>query len=379
MGSIPPPSQLARDLAAWCAHAAELKPLREPEPESLEDLVEFERPAQQALWDAGWTRWGWPEEVGGLGGSAVLRGVVYDTLWSSGVRAPEAMLTLETLGPALHTFAPHLARRYWGPCVRGDEIWCQAFSEPEAGSDMAAIRTRAEPVDGGWVVNGQKLWSSMGPCASRTVVLLRTGEPGHRGMAMFLVDLDAPGVTVRPTMASTGRNHFAEIFFDDVRVPADRIIGEPGQGWKIAMSLLQWERGMYAWQRQGFLYHKLQEAVRRAGPARASAHADAIGAAYADLTALRVRCGRTVRRLAAGETPGPEISIDKLLLSTTEQSVLDAVVDLAGERFVLGDDTDSVTDREQWFFSRAASVYGGAAEIQRTIVAERVLGLPKGA
>ncbi len=378
MGSPPSPSRYARDLAAWCVQAPELKALRSPEPESLEEVVEFERPAQQALWDSGWSRWGWPESMDGLGGSAVLRGLLYDTLWSCGVRVPEAMETPETLGPMLNQFAPSLADRYWARCVRGDEIWSQAFSEPEAGSDMASIRTRAVPdAQGGWRITGHKMWSSHVPCARRTVALVRTGEAGHRGMGMFLVDLDAPGVTVRPTMASTGRNHFGEIFFDDTPVAADRIIGAPGDGWKIAMALLQWERGMYAWQRQGQLYHLLQEAVREAGPGTAAAHAEAIGTAATHLDALRVRCGGTVLRLAEGQAPGPEISIDKLLLSTAEQSVMDVAAALAGPAFLLGDDARAAGRRGRWFYSRAASVYGGAAEIQRTIVAERVLGLPK--
>jgi hypothetical protein len=181
---------------------------------------------------------------------------------------------------------------------------------------------------------------------------------------------------VRPTRASSDRNEFAETFFDEVFVPGDRLVGEIDAGWGIAMTLLQWERGMYAWQRQVVLHARLAD-VARSTPHPNRAEAQAIADAWVRVTALRSAAARTVRRLAAGENPGPEISVDKVLLATTEQAVEDLfrLLDPAG--FLLGDTDRDALHRADWFYARMATIYGGAIEIQRSIIAERVLRLPR--
>ena len=272
------------------------------EPNNLELAIASELKLQQALWDAGFLKHGWPEWCGGAGTSAVLRAAVYEQLVIDGFRIPQSLLTVETLGPAMVVMSPELAAQYLPAVLRGDEVWCQGFSEPEAGSDLASLRCRATPDGEGWTLSGQKIWSSVGTVAQRTAMLARTGEPGHRGISMLLVDLDSPGCEVRAIRASSGRNEFAEIFFDDTPVPAERLVGQLNRGWDVAMYLLQWERGMYAWQRQAILHAKLAEAARSVAATDHETRA-VISGAWLLLTALRARSARTVRRLADGVDP----------------------------------------------------------------------------
>jgi alkylation response protein AidB-like acyl-CoA dehydrogenase len=272
--------------------------------------------------------------------------------------------------------SPELSERFLGAAIRGDEVWCQGFSETEAGSDLASLRCRAVRTDDGFVVSGHKVWSSFGALSQKTAALVRTGPEGHRGISLVLIDLNAPGCEVRPIMASSGRNEFAEIFLDEVLVPFDRVIGDIDRGWDVAMALLQWERGMYAWQRQAVLHARLADLARTIiNPT--SAQSRAIAEAWVRLTALRSTTARTVQRLAAGENPGPEISVDKVLLATTEQAVQDLFRQLQPIEFALGSGEHAAVTRADWFYSRMATIYGGAIEIQRSIIAERVIGLPR--
>jgi acyl-CoA dehydrogenase len=374
------PATLRADLHEWLSSNRDgfAAALAGNEPNNLELAIAPELKLQQALWDAGFTKHGWPEFCGGAGTSAVLRAVVYEQLVLDGFRIPQALNTIETLGPAMVAMAPELSESYLPACLRGDEVWCQGFSEPEAGSDLASLRCRATADGDGWILSGQKIWSSLGTVSERIAMLARTGEAGHRGISMLLVDLDAPGCEVRAIRASSGRNEFAEVFFDDTPVAGERLVGELNRGWDVAMYLLQWERGMYAFQRQAILHTKLAEAARSVAASDHETRA-VIAGAWILLTALRARSARTVRRLAEGENPGPEVSVDKILLSTAEQAVFDALARVHPTDFVLGDRRADEVTRGDWFYSRMASIYGGAVEIQRSIVAERVLGLPRGA
>jgi len=371
-------AQLRIELAEWLrANAERLAPMRaHAEPVAVEDAMAVDLRFQQELWDAGFTRHGWPTSVGGTGGSAVLRAALYEQIVLEGFRVPMAQAVLEVLGPVMLVVAPELSSRYLARIIRGDELWCQGFSEPEAGSDLASLRCRATRTDDGFVVSGQKLWSTYGSLAQRVMALVRTGQPGHRGITMLLIDIDAPGCTVRPILASSGRNEFAEIFFDETPVRADRVIGTLDGGWDVAMALLQWERGMYAWQRQAVLHARLAELshlLRDPTPADSRA----IATAWIQLTALRSVSARTVSRLSAGENPGPEVSLDKVLLGTTEKIVQDLFRRVRPIEFALERSQAGELTRADWFFSRMATIYGGAVEIQRSILAERVLGMPK--
>jgi alkylation response protein AidB-like acyl-CoA dehydrogenase len=193
---------------------------------------------------------------------------------------------------------------------------------------------------------------------------------------MFVVDLSSPGVEVRPIVAANGSDEFGEVFFDGVRVGADALVGEVNDGWGVAMYLLQWERGMYAWQRQSVLHLRLSGALqgRKDWPLEAAA---LLGSAYMNVLALRSRSAKTLKRLATGEMLGAEISIDKLLLIQAEHAVADLERAISGFDFVMSDEAEADVLRSEYFFSRATSILGGSQEVQKNIVAERLLGMPK--
>lgn len=372
----------AASLSGWLRENSELlQPWRHRAPGDLAVVVDHDRGLMRILFDAGWSRAGWPQAAGGTGGPIALRAVLYDELAAAGIEIPEAFVILETLGPLLTELAPHLAGEHLSRYLRGDEMWGQGFSEPGAGSDLAGLRTKARRVEGGLRVSGEKIWTTLGQFASHAAVLVRTdaADKPHRGLSMLWMDLEQDAVTVRPIAASSGRDEFAEMHFDEAWVPSDNVIGEPGQGWAAAMYLLQFERGMYAWLRQAVLHRRLREIA-----AAAPAHADptalaALGRAQRICAGLRARSRRTVLRLSAGENPGPAISIDKIMLGQAEQAVFDAWRQLDPDAMVLSDSDTAATLREEWFYSRAATIFGGAADIQRDIVADRVLELPRGA
>ena len=343
----------------------------------LADVVAVQQEFQAELFASGWARHGWPEELGGLGGDARHRAMLYDELGRRRVHAqhrPQRLRHEVRLGDR---HAPHLAQRHLRDLLRGAERWCQGFSEPDAGSDLASLRTKAVRDGDDWVVDGHKIWTSQATVAHRCVVLLRTGTPEsrHRGLSMLLVDHDTPGVEVSGIRTMSGRDDLGELHFDGARVAGDRLIGGEGDGWAQAMYLLQWERGMYPWQRQAGLLGALDSLLEREGTTL-----EPLALADAYLAVLPMRCSArdTIRRLAAGEMPGPEVSVDKVLLARAELMVYDlAAVALDGE-VEFGDDRDASEWRHQYLFSRSAPIYGGSYEIQRQILAERVLGLPRG-
>jgi alkylation response protein AidB-like acyl-CoA dehydrogenase len=348
---------------------------------TVEDKLTEHAALMRLLNEAGWNRYGWPESVGGLGGDERHRAVYFDELTARDLPVPEQHLMLETLGPAAVRFAPALATRFLPAYLRGDEWWGQGFSEPESGSDLASLRCRAERTGEHYVISGQKIWTSHGATAHRLFCLVRTGtaESRHRGLSMLAVDTDTPGVTVRPIALASGRRELAEIFFDGALVPASRLVGAEGQGWTVAMYLLQWERGMYAWLASTVLLQRLRalrDQIARPGR-RPDGAVRRIGQIYLDVIALRCRSAQTVGRLAGGDTVGPEASADKVLLATAEQNLYDAARDLLSPQVEVGDGGDLEEWRADWWYSRAATIMGGSAEVQRGILADRVLGLPK--
>jgi alkylation response protein AidB-like acyl-CoA dehydrogenase len=363
-------------------HAADLDRFRQL-PTDLDGQLSVLGDLQRLLFDAGWLRWGWPEALGGLGGSSLLRGVLSEELAAAGCPPPFSFGMMEVLAPAVVRFAPGIAAWALPALLRGDEAWCQGFSEPEAGSDLASLRLRAVDEGPAFRVNGQKVWTSWAQYAKRCILLARTGttEEAHRGITALFVDMDSPGITVRPLRAMSGDAEFAEMFFDDVVVPKDRVVGAVGGGWAVTMYVLSCERGAVAWQRQAWLHRRLADLLAAAGAgSETSATAGPAawaGETFADLYALRLAARRTFRRLDAGEIPGPDASIDKILMATAEQFLFDGALEIAPESLLTGDDATARTWRSDYFYSRAATIYGGTSEIQRNIVAEHLLGLPR--
>lgn len=367
------PTAYAQALAAFLGSDPRAEPFIGYRPPSMEHSAAHLAGLQALLFDEGWSRLGWPETAGGLGGDPRFRAAMFQTLWNLDIQIPEPFTTLEILVPVLLVFAPHLASELLPGLLRGDDTWAQAFSEPDAGSDLASLRTRMEPDGDGYRLYGQKVWSTFGHLAHRSVLLARSGGPGHKGLTMVLVDLDQPGADVRPIRAQDGDNHFSEIFLDGAYVPKERVIGELGQGWAVAMYMLQWERGAWGWLQQGRFHKRLEQTLALAEPN--DRHATSIGHAYTLMSALRLHTRNTVERLAREETLGPEVSVDKLLLIDAETATWNAVREHIGPRFEVDEELHWL--RSEYLFSRAAPIYGGSQEIQRTLVAQRVLGMPR--
>jgi alkylation response protein AidB-like acyl-CoA dehydrogenase len=343
---------------------------------SADDRVEQICKVRRLAFDAGWARWGWPEAVGGNGGSTLLRAYFSEAVTARDLVDAGLYSLPEVLGPSFITFAPpDLSAAMLPPLLRGDEVWCQGFSEPGTGSNLAALSCRAVRSEAGWRVTGQKVWTSLAQCAQRCVLLTRTGpvESAHRGITALFVDMDSPGITVRPIETMDGEAEFSEVFFDDVLVPFDRTIGDEGQGWAFAMDLLPYERSTALWQRAAWLHRRLCDLVDAAAPD--ALDPTALGEVAQLAYAFRARSRATQHRMAAGAPLGPETSIDKVLLATAEQALFDLAAEALPDSIVLGDDAASRRWRKELLYARAATIYGGSAEIQRNIIARRLLEL----
>ena len=350
-------------------------------PGTLDDHVAQMQRVKALLYEADWMRWGWPERVGGLGGSPILRTELGASIAARDLADPGLFSLLEVLAPTLIDFAPPaLAADVVPRLLSGEEIWCQGFSEPATGSDLASLTCRAVPdrepeTASQWIVSGQKVWTSLAQYSQRCVLLTRTGttESRHRGITAFFVDMDTPGISVSPLEMLNGVPEFAEVFFDDVAVPADRMLGELHSGWAVAMSILPYERSSCFWQRIAYLYHRLQMLVDVVP--RNDGAAAVVGDAFVHLHALRARSRATQYRLAAGGTLGAETSIDKVLVATAEQAVYDAARRLLPGTVELDDGAAGEMWRNEYLFSRAATIYGGTSEVQRNVIARRLLDL----
>ena len=344
--------------------------------ETLDEQMVHLSKVKRLTFDARWMRWGWPERVGGLGGSTLLRAYLGEALTSRDLVEPGLYSMTEVLAPTMIDYAsPELAAVMVPRLLRGDETWCQGFSEPGTGSNLAALTCRATRTDDGWRVSGQKVWTSLAQYAQRCVLLTRTGtvESAHRGITALFVDMDSPGITIRPIETMHGHPEFSEVFFDDVAVPLDRMLGDEGQGWSVAMDLLPFERSTALWHRGAYLHRRLQELLDAAPPG--ALDPVAVAEVTQLLYAFRARSRATQHRLDRGERLGPETSIDKVLLASAEQAVYDLVADALPAEVTIGDDPASDRWRTGYLYSRAATIYGGSAEIQRNIIARRLLDL----
>ncbi len=363
--------QFRADLRAWLDEN-DLTP--GPDHSLQGHMQQFLR-VSRALYDADWMRYGWPVEVGGLGGPALLRAIVGEEVVGRRLADPGPYSMLEVLTPTMIDYAPaELAAEMVPRLLSGREQWCQGFSEPGSGSDLASLSTRAVQDGDNWIVNGQKVWTSFAQFSTRCVLLTRTG-PGHDGITAFFVDLDTPGITIRPLRTMHGVDEFCEVYYDDVVIPASRMLGQPGDGWRLAMDLLPYERSSCFWQRIAYLYSRLDALIAEISDVReADSHDEYdLGAAYLALHTVRCRSRATQHRLRDGARLGPDTSIDKVLLATAEQRLYDTVHDLLPGALEL----DDTPWRSEYLYSRAATIYGGTAEIQRNIIARRLLDLGK--
>ena len=356
-------------------HADELAPDFEGGGTLDEQMAQIAK-VRHLTFDARWARYGWPEQVGGLGGSTLLRAYLSEALTARDLVYSGVYSLPEVLGPSFVTFAPpDLSAAMIPPLLRGDEVWCQGFSEPGTGSNLGSLTCRAVAADDGWRVTGQKVWTSLAQYSQRCVLLTRTGtlESAHRGITALFVDMDTPGITAQPIETMHGEPEFCETFFDDVLVPFDRTLGQEGDGWAFAMDLLPYERSTALWQRAAFLHRRLQDLLDVAEPSLVDPAK--LGEVVQLVYAFRSRSRATQHRRASGGSLGAETSIDKVLLATAEQAVFDLVAEALPGALTVDDDVGSERWRSEFLYSRAATIYGGTSEIQRNIIARRLLDL----
>jgi alkylation response protein AidB-like acyl-CoA dehydrogenase len=385
----------SRDEARFRAEArawidATLPTLAWPEPPRLEDKVAFWRPWQRALFEGGYAGPSWPTEYGGAGLGPELRAILLEELDDAGAPEPLNILGENLAGPTIIDFGtPEQKERYLRPILTGDEIWCQLFSEPESGSDLASLRTTATPVEGGFRLQGQKIWTSRAQIASFAILLARTGGgPRHKGISFFLLPMDAPGVTVRPLRHLLGEAEFNEVFLDDVFVPSSQLVGEVDGGWAIAMATLGYERVAIATGRVN-TRKAIREIVDDVRAARA-ADGSPLGAdprirqEVADLWGRALTHyligQRVIAAAAADGPPGPVTSIGKLYAVPLVEDLADFRLGLAPLEGQLEPDELDPADAG-WLRlatqSRGTAIAGGSTFIQRNIVAERILGMPR--
>ncbi len=363
-----------RDFRAWLEqHGSSLT--ARPDGGDLAEEVARTRRNQAKLWEAGWLRYGWPPSVGGLGGSALLRAAAAEEVASRGLCYNSLFAIAEVLGPTVAESAPALAAQYLEAFLAGAEGWCQGFSEPDAGSDLASLRCRAIDKGDHWSITGQKIWSSYGQFADRMVLLARTGTPEsrHRGITAMLVDMDSPGLTVRPLHGINDQDEFIETFFDSVLVPKSRLIGEVDGGWPVAMNILRSERGAIFWMQSAWMLSVLSRHLEDA--TLSDLDDERLGHVFTSIAAVRARTWTTQHRMAAGSISTPETSIDKVLMATAEQELFDLVRSTSDGLFEFDDRPGARETRSEYMYSRAASIYGGSAEIQRNIIVDQLLGL----
>jgi len=377
--------EFARDIRSWLDANLELPPAFA----SLTEEIAWGREWQAKLALDRWIGIHWPAEYGGRGASPVQVAIFNMEYARSRALQPVNRVGINLAGPTLLAHGTDEQKLRWLPSILdAREIWCQLFSEPEAGSDLASLRTTALPVEGGWVLNGQKVWTSYAQFARWGICLARTDPelPKHKGISYLVVDMEAPGIEIRPLVQITGEAEFNEVFFDDVFVPEDHLVGGLHDGWAVANTTLAHERGTaFPFKEQVVHEVYLDELYALARDLDRLADvevSDALAQSFVELRVLRLHNWRTLSRLSRGIEPGPESSWVKLAWTDMTQQLSTRAVEMLGPAAPLwrGADANPAGGKwqRQWLWSKAASIAGGTSEVQRNIIAERILGLPRG-
>jgi alkylation response protein AidB-like acyl-CoA dehydrogenase len=332
----------------------------------------------------GWTCVGWPKEHGGRGLSLRQQVIYHEEYARAGGPGRLGIIGEGLLGPTVIAFGtPEQQRRFLPPIVSGDELWCQGYSEPGAGSDLAGIATRAERDGDEWVVTGQKVWTSLAHWAQWCFVLARTepvADPGrrHHGISYLLVPMDQPGIEIRPIVQMTGDSEFNEVFFTGARTAADNVVGEVGGGWRVAMGTLAFERGASTLGQQCNFRNELDAILgvaRRTGAADDPVMRQRLAGAHIGLEIMRLNALRTLAGSESGAL-SPAATVTKLYWATVHRGLGELAMDVLGAAATV---SDPATERlaRLFLFSRADTIYGGSNQVQRNVIGERALGLPK--
>lgn len=381
--------QFRNEVAEWMANnlCGEFEPIRfRGGPGDEHSFVEERKAWERKLAEGGWTAIGWPKEFGGRGAS-IEQQVIFNEEYARAGGPGRVGHIGETLtGPTLIAFGSEAQKAKYLPGIRaGKELWCQGYSEPSAGSDLANVKTKAhfDDAQGKWVLNGQKVWTSLAHESEFCFVIARTdpASKGQKGLGFFLVKMDQPGVTIRPIPQLTGTSEFNEVFFDDAVCDADDIVGEPGDGWKVAMGLLGFERGVSTLGQQMLFQSELDEVVRIA-KRNGAADDPAIRQRLADAhIGLRIMRYNSMRMMSGGEDGSlqKEAMIYKLYWSSWHRNLGKLAMDVLGPEAELLEGGPYELNRLQslFLFTRADTIYGGTNQIQRNLIAERALGMPR--
>ena len=346
---------------------------------TFDDEIQWGREWQARLAAERWVGLHWPAEYGGRGASPV-QVAIFNAEYAR-ARAPQPVnrVGINLAGPTLLAHGTGEQKERWlSKILNAEEIWCQLFSEPGAGSDLASLTTKAVPADDGWLLSGQKVWTSYAQYARWGICLARTDPdaPKHKGISYLVVDMQADGIDIRPLTQITGEAEFNEVFLDEVFVPTDHLVGDLNQGWAVANTTLAHERGTnFPFKEQ--VVHEVYLAelwgeASRTGKLDEPKVVDQLAQAYVELAVLRLHNWRTLSRLARGEEPGPESSWVKLAWTDLTQHLSDAALDVVEPASPLWGKW-----QRQWLWSKAASIAGGTSEVQRTIIGDRILGLPR--
>ena len=360
--------------------------------DSMEERFRYLRQWQRRVYEAGWAGVAWPKEYGGRGATLLEQVIFTQEMARAGAPPLANVLGLSLIGPTIITYGtPAQKTRYLANILSGDEIWCQGFSEPNAGSDLAGLRTEARRQGDHFIVNGQKIWNSYGWAADWCALVTRSDPQSqkHKGLTYLLVDMKSAGVEVRPLRQLTGESEFTELFFRDVRVPAENILGAEGDGWNVALGTLAHERATLGVGAQIAMRRQLDRLVELAREIPANGRAASedplvrqkLAQCYIENEIVRLNHMRAVSRIMQTGAPGAEGSILKIGWSEANQRLQAAAQEILGPYAQLTGASDAAIDHGAWLYSylrsRGNTIEAGTSEVQRNIVGQHVLGLPK--
>ena len=379
------------ELGAWLASAKQKGLIPPVEQGTFDERVEAGRAWQRRLYDGGWCGVHWPAAYGGRGAGLIEQIIFQEELAAAGSPQLVNLLALSMVGPLIIDHgSEEQKKRYLEPILMATEIWCQGFSEPGAGSDLAAVSTRAVRQGDRYVLSGQKVWTSYAQYADLCMLLARTDSeaPKHKGLSLMVVDMKQPGVEVRPLTQMNGDREFNEVFFDGAELPCENLIGAENDGWTMAVAMLMYERATLTFQRQlqsRVALNALIAMAGREGPAGRPADdpllRQRVAAAYTESEALRLTALRHLTGQLGGGKPGPEGSMEKLFWSEMFQRMLETAMTALGPYGQLSAEDPLAPGGGRWphlyLYSRGRTIAAGTSEIQRSIIAQRVLGLPK--